>query len=228
MFFHFPKPSPQEMALSFSNSKDIIKDHYTNLTLHPLVENPSTFSSSGISSEKITALFFKKLKLNLEQDKTNDLTNNLTEQKDTSNKDRSEHGANKISKEQQQQQQQQQQQSKTSQSSSKEKPSNDAVNEMSINNLKKKVFIIGDSMIEKVDGYLLTDSIKHEYLVKVRPFLAVKAVDMFDYVNLIQRNFGPDAYILYVGTNDLTTEKKTDEICSEISRLVKVLKTNKN
>ena len=69
MFFHFPKPSPQEMALSFSNSKDIIKDHYTNLTLHPLVENPSTFSSSGISSEKITALFFKKLKLNLEQDK---------------------------------------------------------------------------------------------------------------------------------------------------------------
>ena len=94
--------------------------------------------------------------------------------------------------------------------------------------MKKKVFIIGDSMIKKVDGYLLTNSIKHKYLAKVRPFLAAKAVDMFDYVKPIQRDFDPDAYILHIGTNDLTTDKKPDEICSEISRLVKVLKTNKN
>ena len=94
--------------------------------------------------------------------------------------------------------------------------------------MKKKVFIIGDSMIKKVDGYLLTNSIKHKYLVKVRPFLAAKAVDIFDYVKPIQRDFGLDAYILHIGTNDLTTDKKPDEICSEISRLVKVLKTNKN
>ena len=94
--------------------------------------------------------------------------------------------------------------------------------------MKKKVFIIGDSMIKKVDGYLLTNSIKHKYLVKVRPFLAAKTVHMFDYVKPIQRDFDPDAYILHIGTNDLTTDKKPDEICSEISRLVKVLKTNKN
>ena len=37
MFFHSPKP--QEMALSSSNSKDIIKEHHKNLTLHPVVEN---------------------------------------------------------------------------------------------------------------------------------------------------------------------------------------------
>ena len=53
---------------------------------------------------------------------------------------------------------------------------------MSKNNMKKKVFII-------VDGYLLTNSIKHKYLVKVRPFLAAKAVDIFDYVKPIQRDF---------------------------------------
>ena len=83
-------------------------------------------------------------------------------------------------------------------------------------------------MIKKVDGYLLTNSIKHKYLVKVRPFLAAKDVDMFDYIKPIQRDFDPDAYILHIGTNDLTTDKKPDEICSEISQLIKVLKTNKN
>ena len=60
--------------------------------------------------------------------------------------------------------------------------------------------------------------------VKVRPFLEAKAVDMFDYLKPIQRDFNPDAYILQIGTNDLTTNKKQDEICSEISRLVKVRK----
>ena len=37
-----------------------------------------------------------------------------------------------------------------------------------------------------------------------------------------------DAYILHIGANDLTTDKKLDDVCSEISQLVKVLKTNKN
>ena len=34
MFLHSPKPSPQEMTLSSSNSKDVIKDHHKNLTLY--------------------------------------------------------------------------------------------------------------------------------------------------------------------------------------------------
>ena len=51
---------------------------------------------------------------------------------------------------------------------------------------------------------------------------------MFDYVKPIQRDFDPDAYILHIGTDDLTADKKPDEIGSEISWLVKVLKTNKN
>ena len=99
---------------------------------------------------------------------------------------------------------------------------------MSINNMKKKFFIIGDSMIKKVDGYLLKNSPKHKHLVKVRPFLAAKAVDMFDYVKPILRNFDSDACILHTGINDLTRDKKPGNICSEISWLVKVLKTNKN
>ena len=54
--------------------------------------------------------------------------------------------------------------------------------------MKEKIFIIGDSMINKVDGYLLTNSI-NKYLVKVGPSLAAKALDVFDYVKPIQRDF---------------------------------------
>ena len=167
MFFHTPKPSSQEMALSSSNSKEIIKDHHKNVTLHPLAESPRSFAGSSIRSEKDNSIAFQEIKAKPGARQTNNFTNNLTEQKDNSNKARSEHSTNIISKEQQQQQPppppQQQKQSNTSQSNSKEKPSNDAVNEMSTNNTKKKVFIIGDSMIKKVDGYLLTNSIKHNY-----------------------------------------------------------------
>ena len=94
------------MALSSSNSKDIIKDRHTNLTLHPLAENPSSFAGSSIRSEKDNSIVFQEIKVKPVTRKTNNFTNNLTEQKDTSNKGRSEHSVNKISKEQQQQQQQ--------------------------------------------------------------------------------------------------------------------------
>ena len=39
---------------------------------------------------------------------------------------------------------------------------------------KTSVFIVGDRMIEKVDGYLFTSSLKYQYLVKTRPFSTAK------------------------------------------------------
>ena len=68
-------------------------------------------------SEKDNSIVFQEIKAKPGARQTNNFTNNLTEQKDTSNKDRSEHSANKMSKEQQQQQR------NNSQSNSKEKPS---------------------------------------------------------------------------------------------------------
>ena len=50
------------MALSSSNSKDIIKDRHTNLTLHPLAENPSSFAGSSIRSEKDNSIVFQEIK----------------------------------------------------------------------------------------------------------------------------------------------------------------------
>ena len=49
-------------------------------------------------------------------------------------------------------------------------------------------------MIKNIDGYLLTSSINHTYLVKVIPFLAAKSVDMLDYVKPIKRDLDPEAY----------------------------------
>ena len=85
-----------------------------------MAENPSSFAGSSIRFEKDSSIVFQEIKTKPVARETNNFTNNLTEQKDTSNKDRSEHSANKISKEQQQRKQQQQQQSNTSQSNSKE------------------------------------------------------------------------------------------------------------
>ena len=60
------------------------------------------------------------------------------------------------------------------------------------------------------------------------PFLAAKSVDMFDYVTSIQRDLDPEAYVIHIGTNNLMTDKTPDEIFSEILRLIKELKTDKN
>ena len=63
---------------------------------------------------------------------------------------------------------------------------------------RKTAFFIRDSMVEKIDGYLLTSSISHRYIVKVRPFLST--IDMVDYIKPTQRDFNPDIYLLHVGT----------------------------
>ena len=62
----------------------------------------------------------------------------------------------------------------------------------------KKANIIGDSMIKKIDRYLLTSSINHNYLVKVRPFLAAKTVDRFGFVKPVQRDLDPEAYVIHM------------------------------
>ena len=59
-----------------------------------------------------------------------------------------------------------------------------------------------------MDNYV--KAIQRDFDPKVRPFLAAKAVN--NYVKAIQRDFDPDEYILPIRTNDLTTDKKPEEI----------------
>ena len=89
---------------------------------------------------------------------------------------------------------------------------------------RKTAFIIGDSMVKKIDGYLLTSSVNHKYIVKVRPFLSAKTIDMLDYIKPTQR----DEYLLHVGTNDLSSNKSPEQISLDILDLANSLKLDNN
>ena len=77
---------------------------------------------------------------------------------------------------------------------------------------KTSVFIVGDSMIKKVDGYLLTSSLKHQYLVKTRSLSTTKTIDMYDYIKTTQSDFKPEIFVLHLGTNYLPFNKLPKEI----------------
>ena len=84
---------------------------------------------------------------------------------------------------------------------------------------KETVFMVGHSIIKKIDGYLLTKSINHEFLVKVRPFTTAKTIDMYDHLKPTSRDFSPGLFIIHVGTNDLLLNKTSNEIAERIVNL---------
>ena len=77
----------------------------------------------------------------------------------------------------------------------------------SSSNSKETVFILGDSMVKKVNGFYLTRNIKHKFLVKVRLFGSAKTRCMYDHAKPTIRELNPEHIILHVGANDLNTEK---------------------
>ena len=83
-------------------------------------------------------------------------------------------------------------------------------------------------MVKKIDGYLLTSSINHKYIVKVRPFLSAKTIDMVDYIKPTKSDSNPDVYLLHVGTNDLTSNKSPEQISLDILNLANSLKLDNN
>ena len=93
---------------------------------------------------------------------------------------------------------------------------------------RKTAFIIGDSMVKNIDGYLLTSSVNHKYNVKVRPFLSAKTIDMLEYIKPTKRDFNPDVYLLHVGTNDLFSNKSPEQISMDILNLANSLKLDNN
>ena len=77
---------------------------------------------------------------------------------------------------------------------------------------KLKIYILGDSMIKKLNGYFLTKKVKHKYLIKVRSFSGAKVSCMVDHVKQTLRDYKPDHIILHARTNDLRTEKTSSQI----------------
>ena len=93
---------------------------------------------------------------------------------------------------------------------------------------KETVFILGDSMVKKVNGFYLTKNIRHKYLVKVRPFNSAKTRCMYDHAKPTIREMNPEHIILHVGTNDLNSEKSASHIANSIIELANSLKNDNN
>ena len=85
-------------------------------------------------------------------------------------------------------------------------------------NRDKLAFILGDSIVKDVDGYLLTKGLSpnKKINVKVRPFLSAETIDIKGYTKPTKRDFNPDLYILHVGTNDLSLNDTPEVIPSHI------------
>ena len=81
---------------------------------------------------------------------------------------------------------------------------------------KKSAFIIGDNMIKKIDGYLLSSFVNYKYIVVARLFISAKTVDIFEYIKPMQKDFNPDVYILHVGANKLLFNKSQEQISLDI------------
>ena len=90
--------------------------------------------------------------------------------------------------------------------------------------LKETVFIVGDSMIKKIDGYLLTKSINHKFLVKVGPFRTAKTIDIYDHLKPTLKDFNPGFFIIHVCTNNLPLNKTSNETAEKIVNLAESVK----
>ena len=85
-------------------------------------------------------------------------------------------------------------------------------NENRNNKNKTNAYVLGESMVKKLNVYLLTGKIKHKHLVKVRSFSEAKISCMTDHVKPTLRDINLDHIILHTGTNDLRTENTACQI----------------
>lgn len=93
---------------------------------------------------------------------------------------------------------------------------------------QKNIHILGDSKVKKLNGYLLMKNVRHEFLVKVHPFLGAKVSCRNDHAKLTMDHDKPDHVILYTQKNNIRTEKTTSQIARSITELAMPLRANGN
>ena len=74
------------------------------------------------------------------------------------------------------------------------------------NNKKKKVFILGDSIVKHVHGWEITKSLDSKQKVYVRQFSYSKVSCMKDYVKPSICENNPDHIIFHAGTAGIPSE----------------------
>ena len=83
-------------------------------------------------------------------------------------------------------------------------------------------------MAKKANVFCLTRSIKHKYLVKVRPYSSAKGSCLHDHTKPTTREINPEQTILCVGITDLKSGKTTIQIANSIIELGNSLKNETN
>ena len=90
------------------------------------------------------------------------------------------------------------------------------------------MFIIGDSIVKNVNGYLLTKKLRRKKLIKVRSFSGAKVICMYDHVKPTIREFNPNHIIFHVGTNELKSSMTASQISRPVIDLALSLKSETN
>ena len=81
--------------------------------------------------------------------------------------------------------------------------------------LKETVFLVGDSMITKINGYVLTKSIT-----------TAKTIDMYGHLKPTLQDFNPGLLIIYVGTTNLPLNKTSNEIAKKSCKSCRICEKN--
>ena len=82
--------------------------------------------------------------------------------------------------------------------------------------LKKNFYILGYSMVGKMNGFLFPKKIWYKHLVDLCSFLGVKFSPSPDNVNLNLSNVKPEQRIQYAGTNDIKSEKTASQFVKSV------------
>ena len=86
-------------------------------------------------------------------------------------------------------------------------------------NEKKKVFVLGDSMVKHIQGWDITNKLENKHKVYIRQFAGSKVICMNDYVKPCIRENNPDHIIFHVRTNGILTSKDPLAIAQSLVEL---------
>ena len=92
---------------------------------------------------------------------------------------------------------------------------------------EKSIFVIGDSMVKHLNGWEMSKKLNVNCKVFVKTFSGAKTTYMNDYAKPSVRS-SPDHFILHVRTNDLSSDKSSEEIARSIIDLATSVKNKKH
>ena len=92
---------------------------------------------------------------------------------------------------------------------------------------EKSIFVIGDSMAKHLNGWEMSKKLNAKCKVFVKTFSGAKTKRMNDSVKPSVRS-SSDHFILHVGTNDLSSDKSSEEIAGSIIDLATSIKNDKH